>query len=148
MEPGEQGYFAVATASGNYDGLTLADAGGMIVVQQAGQGWILRMPDGATGSKTLTWTASCGRVATMGVAAQVSGACTDSLKYCDTTHYFGAAIGSVVCVAGVWRRITSKAIGSRLCGDYTPFWCLVDTGSIVDCQEDWKNGPMYAVEVI
>ena len=69
MEPGEQGYFAVATASGNYDGLTLADAGGMIVVQQAGQGWILRMPDGATGSKTLTWTASCGRSATRTVTA-------------------------------------------------------------------------------
>ena len=68
MEPGEQGYFAVATTSGNYDGLTLADAGGMIVVQQAGQGWILRMPDGATGSKTLTWTASCGRSATMSVS--------------------------------------------------------------------------------
>lgn len=148
MEPGEQGYFAVATTSGNYDGLTLADAGGMIVVQQAGQGWILRMPDGATGAKTLTWTASCGRVATMGVAAQESGACTDSLKDCNTTHYFGAAIGSVVCVAGVWGRITSRVIGSRLCGAYTPFWCLVNSGSIVVCSEDWKDGLVYAVEVI
>lgn len=70
MEPGEQGYFAVATTSGNYDGLTLADAGGMIVAQHAGQGWILRMPDGATGTKTLTWTASCGRSASMTVTVE------------------------------------------------------------------------------
>lgn len=79
LEPGEQGYFAVATASGNYDGLTLADAGGMIVVQQAGQGWILRMPDGATGSKTLTWTASCGRSASMGVTSSCENVWSDSI---------------------------------------------------------------------
>lgn len=90
MAPGEQGYFAVATTSGNYDGLTLADAGGMIVVQHAGQGWILRMPDGATGSKTVTWTASCGRSASINVTP--SNFDPDGMSYCldGVKYYYGA----------------------------------------------------------
>ena len=108
MSPGEQGYFAVATTSGNYDGLTLADAGGMTVVQQAGQGWILRMPDGATGSRTLTWTASCGRSASVTVAVAPNPVtCTG---YVAKSCYSG--IGDVgVCPDGVVRQIGESITG-------------------------------------
>lgn len=113
MEPGEQGYFAVATTSGNYDGLTLADAGGMIVVQQAGQGWILRMPDGATGTKTLTWTASCGRSA----SASVSNWCEPYSSYsncpgCAPNSLWPTCVrfaDEVACLSGGGTGILSAA---------------------------------------
>lgn len=100
MEPGESGYFAVATTSGNYDGLTLVDAGGMIVDQHAGNGWILRMPDGATGAKTVTWTASCGRSASVTVSAVNPATCTGYVQRNPV------GVGDVVlCPDGVVREV-------------------------------------------
>lgn len=122
MEPGEQGYFAVATTSGNYDGLTLADAGGMIVVQSAGNGWILRMPDGATGSKTLTWTASCGRSATWTVYNQSACAGTITCNgYCvvvGSTDQLGGSGVIPPCTDGLWYDAANNLVY-----EYLGLWC-------------------------
>ena len=74
LEPGESGtFYHDLGPSATYDGT-------LEMVQHAGNGWILRMPDGATGSKTLTWTASCGRTAStsVGVTTQL---CSDNSYY-------------------------------------------------------------------
>lgn len=141
MEPGEQGYFAVATTSGNYDGLTLADAGGMIVVQQAGQGWILRMPDGATGSKTLTWTASCGRSASLSVSVQIMTDCLgDGTLMCiNPTTGSGCPSSGSYCTPQGCVELTGEEIDA---GSNGSVYTSPGTYTITRVQKIWSYSPM------
>ncbi|HSW65231.1 MAG TPA: Ig-like domain-containing protein [Dissulfurispiraceae bacterium] len=70
MQPDTSDYFAVGFPSGNLDGLTYT--GTLEMVQQSGGGAILRMPAGAAGSYTASWTARCGRTASKSVESRAN----------------------------------------------------------------------------
>lgn len=67
LESGESGtFYHDLGPSATYDGT-------LEMVQQGGSTAILRMPAGASGSYTASWSASCGRSASMSVSAVQSG---------------------------------------------------------------------------
>lgn len=90
MEPGTTDYFAHNLVSFSSGADISVSAPGMVLKQKAGSGFILEMPTGATGSKTVTVTGPCGQTASMTVDAV--GPCDISLPYAGSGNPVGLRV--------------------------------------------------------
>lgn len=112
LVPGETGaFYHDLGSSATYDGT-------LEMVQQSGNGAILRMPAGASGSYTASWSGSCGRSASMSVSGNV---CAVGLP---RTGY-GDPRGLSVDLTGFRTKcgtVTSTVVYSFFGGGGTGYW--------------------------
>lgn len=146
LEPGESASFVVHFDSGNYD--ALAYTGTLELISSSAQTFILKMPEDATGSYIASWTASCGRIASMSVSA--GSAC----GYNSCEH---PAVGSG-CPSGTFCFDINPSSGSRcisLTGEelYLPFVAVQFASAPVGqyttayTQDVWYGAPMVLCRV-
>lgn len=115
LEPGGSGtFYHDLGPSATYDGT-------LEMVQQSGNGAILRMPAGASGSYTASWSASCGRSATWTVTTSCDNywrdeGTTTTARIDGLVYTGGSAVYTVVQMD--WKDIRPPQYGAT-CGPTT-----------------------------
>ena len=146
LEPGESGTFYHDLGAG------ATYTGTLEMVQQSGGGAILRMPAGASGNYTASWTASCGRSASMTVSSASGTSCANAASSgsggvptyfliggeCYTKN--GVSVyGRCSAPAGHWTA-GYPCVGDPV--DNLPCACASDT-PFQASNPNYKNGPVY-----
>lgn len=132
LNPGDIGTFY------NDLGPSAVYTGTLEMVQQSGNGAVLRMPAGASGSYTASWTASCGRTASRSV---LSGSeCTAP------TSGAGSPVGQIVSL----NNGQYCAVVGAICGTVSyplppnaDVWVVLEVPTTLNVGDDYKYGVAY-----
>lgn len=106
--------------------------GTLEMVQQSGGGAILRMPSGANGSYTASWTGSCGWTASMGVESST----------CAAPSIGCGSVPSIVRIGEDCYQVSDLCMtgGCQSCASSTGCWCTVPSMSSGNPAFDGKPG--------